>query len=104
MTNAVHRTALVHIEDIVEEMRRDNENEATFDMVMRRVSDGVEVVVHVKVLDNAVKVEQFSPTIDDPNLYYWDENLIEDSDELMKLRFDSHDKSGSVELEFVRHV
>jgi len=104
MTNAVHRAALVHIEDIVEQMRRDNKKEATFDMAMRRVSDGKEVIVHVTVVDNAVKVEQFFPKIDDPNFYYWSHDLIEDSDELMELRFSAYDTTDSVELEFVRHV
>ena len=103
MTNAVHRAALVHIEDIVEDMRRDNKKEVTFDMVMRRVSDGVEVVVHVEVADNAVKVEQFFPKIDDPN-FYWSHDLIEDSDELMELSFSAYDTTDIVELEFVRHV
>jgi len=103
MTNAVHRAALIHIEDIVEDMRRDNKKEAKFDMAMRRVSDGKEVIVHVTVVDNAVKVEQFFPKIDDPN-FYWGHDLIEDSDELMELRFSAYDKTDSVELEFVRHV
>lgn len=103
ISNDVHRAALVRIENIVKGMRDANETEGAIQMVMRRVSDGVEIIVDVALLDNAVEIMQFEPSIDDPNLY-WGEDLITESDDLMKICFYAYDKTENVELEFVALV